>query len=154
MRQKKESKKGIIIINPGYTTGLKNPQLLRVTISSKETKIDFGYQTEFDYKKGGWVRIDPRTYIKPSGSNKKYTLVNATNIPLEPEQLNFKSNQDSLYFSLIFPALPEGITEIDLIETPDGEKPKSGLVDPNNVQHDFNFFRIKLTEKNKMIQIL
>jgi len=154
MKQKKESKKGIIIINPSHKNDLdNNPQLLRVTLTNKETKLDFGYQTESYYKKGGWVRMDPKTFIRPIGSNKKYTLINATNIPLEPEQLNFKSQEDSLYFSLIFPALPEGVDAIDMIETPDGEKPKEGFVSPNSVQHDYNFFHIKLNEKGKIYKI-
>lgn len=154
MKQKKENRKGVVIINPSHKNALNNnPQLLRVTLTAKETKLDFGYQTEPYYDNGGWVRMDPGTFIRPVGSTKKYTLINATNIPLEPEQLNFKSNQDSLYFSLIFPALPDGVDAIDMLETPDGEKPKAGFVGRNSVQHDYNFFQIKLNEKQKIYKI-
>jgi len=154
MKSKKENKKGIVIINPSHKNNLNNnPQLLRVTLTPKETKIDFGYQTEPDYDKGGWVRLNPNTFIRPVGSAKKYTLINATNIPLVPEQLNFNSNQDSLYFSLVFPALPDGVEVIDMLETQEGEKAKTGFIAPDTIQYDYNFFQIKLNEKNKIFKI-
>ena len=69
-------------------------------------------------------------------------ITNATNIPYGPEPLHFKSTIDSLYFSLYFPSIPEGVEEIDLIENEKGD------------DTDFNFFRIKLNEKEKIIKIL
>lgn len=73
---------------------------------------------------------------------------------MDPEQLDFKSKIDSLYFSLFFPALPGDTTEIDLIETPDGEKPQQGFVAPDSIAHDFNFFRIKLHQSKKKYKLL
>ncbi len=145
MKKKTKTKKaeGYIIINPSHKGRRDNNlQLLRVTVTNEQTKIDFGYQTTSNYIKGGWVRISPQTFIQPIGSQKKYSITNASNIPYGPEQLEFKSTIDWLYFSLIFPPLPAGVEEMDLIENERGDAT------------DFNFFRIKLNEKEKITKIL
>ncbi len=126
-----------IISNPTYLSKQNNLQLLRITISEKETKIDFGYQATSYYSRGGWIDISPNTFIRPSGSNTKFILIDATNIPFGPEKLHFNSSIEWRYFSLLFPPLPPAVESFDLIEKEGGDST------------EFNFFAINLKEDTK-----
>jgi hypothetical protein len=132
---------GYIISNPEIGNSNENVQLLRIIVTKVETKIDFGYQATDFYDDGGWIKINPLTFIRPSGTNKKFILTNAYNIPYGPEVLQMNSTIGWRYFSLTFPPIAEGIDLIDLIEEEFGDK------------NDFNFFRIKLNEKSKIYKI-
>jgi hypothetical protein len=134
--------KGIVISNPTCADINGNLQLLRITITAAETKVDFGYQATSYYIKGGWIKISPKTFIRPSGSNKKLILTNATNIPYGPEKFHFNSSIEWRYFSLHFPPIVNEnaeleINRIDLIEQENGDS------------SDFNFYDIHLDEKSK-----
>ncbi len=132
---------GYIISNPEIGNSNENVQLLRIIVTKVETKIDFGYQATDFYDDGGWIKINPLTFIRPSGTNKKFILTNAYNIPYGPEVLQMNSTIGWRYFSLTFHPIAEGIDLIDLIEEEFGDK------------NDFNFFRIKLNEKSKIYKI-
>lgn len=137
--KKKEllSSKGYIISNPDFDGREDNLQLLRVVVTPLETKVDFGYQATDYYDRGGWIKINPQTFIRTDSSIKKLFLTNATNIPYGPERLNFNSTIEFRYFSLHFPPLPENVNSFDLIEKEDG------------TANDFNFFRIDLSDIRK-----
>lgn len=122
----------IIYHEPKYKTEIKNLQLLRVTLTKKHSKFDFGYQATEYYNKGGWVKIGKDTQIKVKGSSKKYILIKADNIPIGPEKHHFETTKDWLYFSLYFPSLPLKSCIIDLIEN-----------EPLQTS-DFNFWDIEL----------
>ena len=62
---------GYIISNPEHSTANDNLQLLRITVTNLETKVDFGYQATSYYNNGGWIKISPKTFIRPKGTNKK-----------------------------------------------------------------------------------
>jgi hypothetical protein len=144
MKKKKEVPKasgGSIISNPEIGSSNENVQLLRIVLSKVETKIDFGYQATDFYDDGGWIKINPLTFIRPSGTSKKFILTNAYNIPYGPEVLQMHSTIGWRYFSLAFPPISEDVELIDLIEEEFGDK------------NDFNFFRIKLNEKEKINKI-
>jgi len=128
---------GYIISDPEHSKANHNIQLLRITVTNTETKVDFGYQATSYYIKGGWIKISPQTFIRPKGSNKAFILTNATNIPYGPEKLHFNSSIEWRYFSLYFPKLPEGVEEIDLIEKELGD------------HTEFNFFNIKLNDSER-----
>ena len=144
---------GYIISNPEYSHVNDNLQLLRITVTNLETKVDFGYQATSYYTNGGWIKISPKTFIRPKGTNKKLILTNATNIPYGPEKLHFNSSIEWRYFSLHFPSILEDsnnnkalmfdttelrtIDSIDLIENEKGNA------------SDFNFYGIKLNEEKK-----
>lgn len=144
---------GYIISNPDYSHVNDNLQLLRITLTNLETKIDFGYQATSYYTNGGWIKISPKTFIRPRGTNKKLILTNATNIPYGPEKLHFNSSIEWRYFSLHFPSLlgdtdnkksltfesvsAKSIEAIDLIEK------------ENGTDNDFNFYGIRLDEEKK-----
>jgi hypothetical protein len=144
---------GYIISNPEHSHVNDNLQLLRITVTNLETKVDFGYQATSYYTNGGWIKISPKTFIRPKGTNKKLILTNATNIPYGPEKLHFNSSIEWRYFSLHFPSIledsnnkktlmfkatePKTIDSIDLIENERG------------TENDFNFYGIKLDDESK-----
>lgn len=144
---------GYIISNPEHSHVNDNLQLLRITVTNLETKVDFGYQATSYYTNGGWIKISPKTFIRPKGTNKKLILINATNIPYGPEKLHFNSSIEWRYFSLHFPSILEdannkksfmfdtaeanAIEAIDLIENEKGD------------DTDFNFYGIRLDQERK-----
>lgn len=144
---------GFIISNPEYSNVKDNLQLLRIIVTNLETKFDFGYKTNSFYKNGGWIKINPKTFIKLNGTNKKLILTNATNIPYGPEKLHFNTNIEWHYFSLHFPSILEDLSnkksfpfdsavskQIDTIDLIENEKGDAT---------DFNFYRIKLDDESK-----
>jgi hypothetical protein len=150
---------GFIISNPThkpFRNANNNLQLLRITITKNETKVDFGYQATSYYTNGGWIKISPKTFIRPKGSSQKLVLTNATNIPYGPEKLHFNSSIEWRYFSLHFPSLLDlkdskksmmfestslAVDAIDLIEA------------ENGTENDFNFYDIQLNDETKKSMI-
>jgi hypothetical protein len=147
---------GYIISNPSHKGINNNLQLLRITVTNLETKVDFGYQATSYYTNGGWIKISPKTFIRPKGTNKKLILTNATNIPYGPEKLHFNSSIEWRYFSLHFPSLLDlrdnkksmffestslVVDSIDLIEA------------ENGTENDFNFYDIQLNDETNKSMI-
>ncbi len=132
-----------VIVNPTHRGINRHIQLLRIIILTNEIKFDFGYKASDYYYRGGWITISPETFIRPVGSNEKFFLINATNIPYGPEKLHFNSTLEWRYFSLHFPLLPEGTKMIDLIEK------ETDKTDPTQ----FNFYSISLSEASKQYKI-
>ncbi|MBK6836096.1 MAG: hypothetical protein IPG89_18220 [Bacteroidetes bacterium] len=62
---------GYIISNPTYTSENDNLQLLRITVTNLETKIDFGYQATDYYTNGGWIDISPNTFHSTKRNKQK-----------------------------------------------------------------------------------
>ena len=102
-----------------------------ISIDENYTRIDFIYISPKKYPNGGWVKMDRNAYIQICGSNKKYHLLKAINIPLDPDKYYFKKTGQVLQFTLLFPAIPKTTTSIDIIER----------LEPGNY---FNFFRVSL----------
>ena len=117
---------------------MKNPKILRVLMGNEYIQIDFGYVAPWMYERGGWIRIAPYTHIQVQGSKKKYSLKEALNIPLAPQQFEFESTEDWRVFSLIFEPIPLKDCIIDIIEE---EQPSSD---------DFNLYNIKLEDVTQM----
>ena len=109
-----------------------NPDLLRIHLTTEYTKIDFGYIAKDIYSNGGWIRIDPATYIEIKGTRQRFTLTSAENIPLAPLHHYFETKKDWRFFSLYFPPLPQNDCIISIIEA------------ENGTQNDFNYFDIVL----------
>ena len=137
---KKESKDSYLLNQPKYDSIEGRSQLLRIELNPDFTKIDFGYQTTSYYVKGGWVRIDAKTFIRIHSTDERLTLINAINIPIAPEQHYFDTSKDWLYFSLIFSTLKVQDCTIDVIEQEDGN------------EDDLNFYNIEINKKD-LIQI-
>ena len=116
----------------------KNPEILRILLSERSVRVDFGYTAPWIYIRGGWIRIAPYTYLTVQGSNKKYKLLEAINIPVAPEKLDFESKEDWRVFTLLFEPIPIKNCVVDIIEE---EKPR---------KNDFNFYNVKLNVNQKI----
>ena len=99
--------------HPSHDTKLK---IMRIELDDNLTRIDFVYYPPGYYVNGGWVQIDPASFIRPAGTSTRLTLVKALGIPYAPSKHHFKTNKDVLYYTLYFPPLPDNVTEIDIIE--------------------------------------
>jgi hypothetical protein len=110
-----------------------------ISIDDHYTRIDFTYISPKHYANGtSWVQIYGNAYIRPSGSDKKYSLIRAINIPIAPNKHFFQRSGQVLQFTLLFPALPKTVTQIDIIE-----KLAAGSY--------FNFFRVALTKGQPLL---
>ncbi len=93
-------------------------KVMRVELEEDYTRIDF----VFNNGNSGWVQIDPNSFIRPVGSEIHLRLVKAAGIPLAPQKYFFTKVNQTIYYTLYFPAVPKTVKEIDIIEkeTPGG----------------------------------
>jgi hypothetical protein len=105
--------------------------IAEIELNDAYTRIDFVYIAPKKYLNGGWIQIYPGCYIRPIGSNTRYKMLKAVNIPLAPNKYHFKSAGQVHHFSLFFPAVSKNVKQIDIIE-----KLAEGTY--------FNFFRVNL----------
>ena len=107
--------------------------VLRIVQEEELTRIDFVYRASPIYINGGWVRIEPGTFIRPVNTGIHLTMVQAVNIPVAPVKHWFKNKNECLYYTLYFPALADDVIAIDIIEREAAR--------PNNY---FNFYGVSL----------
>jgi hypothetical protein len=88
----------------------------KISLDDDFTRIDFVYIAPKRYINGGWIEMDSGCYIRPIGSEIRYKMVSAINIPLAPSKYYFKSKGQVHHFTLLFPALPKSVNQIDIIE--------------------------------------
>lgn len=104
---------------------------------SKENKsftvIDFIHFANPMYLNGGWVSISDKTFIRPSGSDIRLKIIKAYNIPFSPQKHFYRNKHDKLWFTLVFPGLPNDCSHFDFIE---------GYSSKNN----FNFYTVPIQE--------
>jgi hypothetical protein len=103
----------------------------KISLDDDFTRIDFVYIAPKQYINGGWIQMNSGCFIRPVGSEVRYKMVSAINIPLAPSKYYFKSKGQVNNFSLLFPALPKSVKQIDIIE-----RLAEGTY--------FNFFRVAL----------
>jgi AAA+ superfamily predicted ATPase len=113
-----------------------NSKIVNIESDDQQVRIDFRYTNCHGY--GGWVRINPKCYIRPAGSDENLFLQKTEGIPRAPKVLTFRKHGDVLYYSLFFPPLPQNILEIDIIEDEEDDKA-------------FNFYSIPLTLKTTIM---
>jgi hypothetical protein len=75
----------------------------------------------------------PETFIRPVNTGMQLTMVQAVNIPVAPAKHWYKNKSQCLYYTLYFPALPDDVVAIDIIEREAAR--------PNNY---FNFYGVSL----------
>lgn len=121
-----------LLSDPPYKSLSSKLQLLRIEFGPQFTVADFGYQATRHYISGGWIRISKDTFIRVKKTGEKFTLLRAENIPIAPEQHNFQSSKDWLFFQLFFPAIPFRNCKLDIIEN-----------EPEETT-DFNFYDIEI----------
>jgi len=108
-----------------------NLSIEKISLDDDFTRIDFVYISPKMYANGGWIHIESGCYIRPIGYNTRYKMIRAINIPIAPAKYHFKSSGQVHHFSLIFPALPKSVKQIDVVE-----RLAEGTY--------FNFFRVAL----------
>lgn len=87
-----------------------------IELTDAYTRIDFYYKSPDYYVNGGWIQMHPLSFIRPAGSDTRYSLFKAVNIPLAPDKLYFKHCGQHHSYTLYFPALPKDTKAIDIIE--------------------------------------
>ena len=107
--------------------------VLRITQEEELTRIDFVHRASPIRINGGWVRMESGTFIRPVNTGMKLTMVQAVNIPVAPAKHWYKNKRECLYYTLYFPALPNDVVAIDIIERE--------AVRPHNF---FNFYGVSL----------
>jgi hypothetical protein len=112
-----------------------NPKMLRIVLTDKHTRIDFGYTAPWHYKNGGWIKISPKTYLKTNNTHKKYSLLEAEGIAIAPNRIDFQSKADWQFFSLYFEPIPNEDCILDMIES------------ENPTENDFNYYGVELNSK-------
>jgi hypothetical protein len=103
----------------------------KISLNDDFTRIDFVYIAPKQYINGGWIQMDSGCFIRPIGSEVRYKMVSAINIPITPAKYHFKSKGQVHHFALLFQALPKNVKQIDIIE-----KLAEGTF--------FNFFKVAL----------
>lgn len=103
----------------------------KISLGDDYTQIDFVYISSKKYINGGWIQIESSSFIRPIGTNTRLRMLKAINIPIAPAKYYFKSSGQVHHFTLLFPAIPKNVKQIDIIE-----KLAEGTF--------FNFFRVLL----------
>lgn len=108
----------IDIINPSVSiipNDNKGLKIKRVQITQAQTIVELEYDNSVNGS--GWITISPNTYIVSFNTGKKYSMIRAEGIPIEPQKHYFNSAYEKVQFKLIFPALPQNTTKFNLIES-------------------------------------
>ena len=106
-------------------------RVLRITEEEGLTRIDFVVHSRMF----SWVNMQPGNFIRPVNTSIQLTMVQAVNIPIAPGKHFFHSRDQALYYTLYFPALPDDVVAIDIIEKEGG--------DQRNHRY-FNFYGVSL----------
>jgi hypothetical protein len=144
LEQPYTEKKTKIIYNPIAWDGKADSvEILRIVQEEDLTRIDFAHRASGIYLDGGWVSIQPGTFIRPVSTDIKLTMIQAVNIPVAPCKHWYKSAKQFLYYTLYFPALPTDVEAIDIIEREAAR--------PNNY---FNFHCVSLEKIAREVLIV
>lgn len=92
-------------------------KIIRIDLSEEST-ILYLQHTNDKYETGGYYAISPDAYIRDKTTGKKHLLLTAQNCEISPQQTHIKKGE-TVTFSLIFPAIPEGASKIDFVESED-----------------------------------
>lgn len=113
---KEKQKESKVLYNPKGTQYKQEKSIKCIELTDEYTRIDFLFKSPHYYINGGWVQINGDSFIRPVGSEAKYKLIQAINIPVTPIKHYFKRSGEFLSYTLLFPALPKNTRKIDIIE--------------------------------------
>lgn len=103
----------------------------RIITHANYTQVDFVYIASKKYLNGGWIQLHTNCFIRPSGTEIEYKMIEAIAIPIAPSKLHFNAPGQVHHYSLLFPAISKDIEYIDVIE----KKAKGAF---------FNFYSVAL----------
>ena len=106
----------IVLYNPTGSNYKDSHGIKCIECTDEFTRIDFIYRAPSYYINGGWVQMEQNCFIRPVGSETKYTLIQAIHIPIAPSKHYFNRSGEYLRYTLLFPALPKSTRKIDVIE--------------------------------------
>lgn len=103
-------------IMPEYSTLSDNKglELTDVELTNNQTVLWFRYTNYYD---NGWASIEKDCKIVAYPSARSLTMIKSTGLPVSPAHHEFKRRGEQLRFSLTFPALPQGTTKFNFIES-------------------------------------
>ncbi len=117
------------VINPSFNSRENYYcNIVKIERTSYNTTIYFKFAAPVN---GGWVCANGDFFIRDTYSKTKYKLIKANNIPICPENHNISFEDKSLEFNIVFEALPNSTSKIDIIE--------------DEIKGGFNFFGVNLT---------
>ncbi len=123
------------IINPTFSSReVPNCDIVKIERNNYNTTVYFRYTAPTTYEKGGWVCAGGDFFIRDFYTKTKYKLIKANNIPICPQKYNFDYEGQKLEFNLVFQALPNSTSKIDIIE--------------DEVNAGFNFFGVNLSSNS------
>ena len=93
-----------------------NCRINKVMITRTHVEIHMMHQANPMYANGGWVRLHPEIFIRPSFSNQHLALERAEGIPIYPDEHYYKREHDSIQFKLFFPPVPIDTEMLDVVE--------------------------------------
>lgn len=88
----------------------------RIILTALETRIELVHIATPYHPTGGFLQIDPETYIRAIGSPKRYKLLQTQNIPQKPDKYLFQCKGQVHHFALVFEPIPLKTKQMDLIE--------------------------------------
>ncbi|MBM3163945.1 MAG: hypothetical protein FJZ80_00660 [Bacteroidetes bacterium] len=113
---KEKQEEPIVLFNPEGTDYSQLLKVKSIEFNDEYTRIDFLYKASNEYINGGWIQMHDEAFIRPVGSETKYRLIQAINIPIAPSKLHFQRQGQLHRYTLLFPALPKTTQKIDIIE--------------------------------------
>jgi hypothetical protein len=113
---KEKQEEPIVLFNPEGTDYSTSLVVKNIELNNEYTRIDFLYKASNKYINGGWIQMYDEAFIRPVGSDMKYRLIQAINIPIAPSKLHFQRQGQLHRYTLLFPALPKNTQKIDIIE--------------------------------------
>lgn len=120
------------IFNPSFNSReVSYCDITKIERTSYNTTVYFKYTAPSTYANGGWVCAGGNFFIRDTYSKTKYKLIKANNIPVCPSKHNFQYQGQTLEFNIVFEALPNSTTKIDIIE--------------DEISGGFNFFGVNLS---------
>ena len=93
-----------------------HPTLSIIKIDLKPNETVFYMSIVNRIREGGWFCVDKNVILKSEYLKNDLKMIRSENIANCPTSHQFKQINESVNFRLVFPPLPEGVKEVDLVE--------------------------------------
>lgn len=105
-----------VVIEKPFSAELSHPELTieSIELYSDSTVINLTIVNNAD--SNGWFCADKNIYIENLNTRQRYYRVGSRGIPICPATHNFSRKGETLSFTLIFPAIPQNLNSINIVE--------------------------------------